>query len=161
MDGESDFRGLSGADDAETIAANTNSASETQTENANSVQLDESAGSNNAAATYAENLATQLRKGFMAYCVLAICAGRAHYTGDIIKRLHDAELMVVEGTIYPLLGRLQKDGLLGYEWQESEQGPPRKYYAITDMGRAVQLELKSHIKTLNATLKTLEKGAKA
>lgn len=113
------------------------------------------------AEAYAENLATQLRKGFMAYCVLTICAGRAHYTGDIIQRLAEADLVVVEGTIYPLLNRLQKDGLLRYEWQESEQGPPRKYYAITEMGKAVQDELKSHIKTLNTTLKTLEKGAKS
>lgn len=122
---------------------------------------DETAGEKTSADTYAENLATQLRKGFMAYCVLTICAGRAHYTGDIIQRLAEADLVVVEGTIYPLLNRLQKDGLLRYEWQESEQGPPRKYYAITEMGKAVQDELKSHIKTLNTTLKTLEKGAKS
>lgn len=111
-----------------------------------------------AAADYAEGLATQLRKGFMSYCVLTICSGQAHYTGDIIKRLRQAELVVVEGTIYPLLGRLQKDGLLAYEWQESEQGPPRKYYRATELGRAVAAELKQQIKTLNSTLKTLEKG---
>lgn len=108
---------------------------------------------------YAEGLATQLRKGFMAYCVLLICGKRAHYTGDIIKRLHDAEMVVVEGTIYPLLSRLHKDGLLEYNWQESEQGPPRKYYRTTDKGRAVITALRAHTKTLNSTLKTLEKGA--
>jgi len=81
--------------------------------------------------SYAEQLAVQLRKGFLAYCVLKVCADRAMYTSDIIKRLSEAELVVVEGTIYPLLSRLQKDGLLQHEWQESEQGPPRKYYRTT------------------------------
>lgn len=107
---------------------------------------------------YAENLATQLRKGFMAYCVLLTCQQEAHYTSDIIKRLSEADMMVVEGTIYPLLGRLQKDGLLEYNWRESEQGPPRKYYSLTDEGRAVAIILKKHISTLNTTLKKLEKG---
>jgi len=107
---------------------------------------------------YAEGLATQLRKGFLAYCVLTVCSGRARYTGDIIGQLQDVELMVVEGTVYPLLNRLQKDGLLQYEWQESEQGPPRKYYSLTVDGRAVMGALKKHVKTLNATLKKLEKG---
>ena len=75
---------------------------------------------------YAEQLATQLRKGFLAYCVLKVCSGKPVYTSDIIRKLSEAELVVVEGTIYPLLSRLQKDGLLTHEWQESEQGPPRK-----------------------------------
>lgn len=110
---------------------------------------------------YAEGLATQLRKGFLAYCVLAVCSNKARYTGDIISRLQDAELMVVEGTVYPLLNRLQKDGLLQYKWQESEQGPPRKYYSLTADGRAVMEALKKHIKTLNATLKKLEKGVES
>ena len=107
---------------------------------------------------YAEQLATQLRKGFLAYCVLNICGSQPRYTSDIIAELHKAELVVVEGTIYPLLSRLQKDGLLRHEWQESEQGPPRKYYSLTDEGRAVAIILKKHISTLNTTLKKLEKG---
>jgi PadR family transcriptional regulator PadR len=64
-------------------------------------------------------------------------------------------LVVVEGTIYPLLSRLKGDGLLSYEWQESEQGPPRKYYQITDFGSKVKDELADHIATLNTTLKKL------
>ena len=111
--------------------------------------------------TYAEQLATQLRKGFLAYCVLLICGESAKYTSDIILRLRGAELVVVEGTIYPLLSRLQKDGLLAHEWQESEQGPPRKYYKLTDFGRDVVARLGGHIKTLNSTLNKLEKGAKS
>ena len=111
--------------------------------------------------TYAEQLATQLRKGFLAYCVLLICGESAKYTSDIILQLRGAELVVVEGTIYPLLSRLQKDGLLAHEWQESEQGPPRKYYKLTDFGRDVVARLGGHIKTLNSTLNKLEKGAKS
>jgi PadR family transcriptional regulator PadR len=104
---------------------------------------------------YAEQLATQLRKGFLAYCVLKVCSDKAVYTSDIIRRLHDAELVVVEGTIYPLLSRLQKDGLLAHEWQESEQGPPRKYYKITEFGNEVMEHVTKKIATLNTTLKKL------
>lgn len=103
---------------------------------------------------YAENLATQLRKGFLAYCVLRVCR-TSHYTSDIIKTLSGAELVVVEGTIYPLLSRLQKDGLLAHEWQESEQGPPRKYYKITSFGQEVADAMTDKIAALNKTLKKL------
>lgn len=104
---------------------------------------------------YAEQLATQLRKGFLAYCVLKVCAHEPRYTSDIIKSLSDAELVVVEGTIYPLLSRLQKDGLLAHEWQESEQGPPRKYYKITQFGQEVMDYVTEKIAALNKTLKKL------
>lgn len=103
---------------------------------------------------YAENLATQLRKGFLAYCVLRVCR-ESRYTSDIIRALSDAELVVVEGTIYPLLSRLQKDGLLAHEWQESEQGPPRKYYQITEFGQEVVDAMTEKIANLNKTLKKL------
>jgi PadR family transcriptional regulator PadR len=104
---------------------------------------------------YAEQLATQLRKGFLAYCVLKICSHKPKYTSDIINQLRDAELVVVEGTIYPLLSRLQKDGLLSHEWQESEQGPPRKYYTTTSFGDEVVERVGKKIADLNATLKKL------
>ena len=104
---------------------------------------------------YAEQLAVQLRKGFLAYCVLRVCSGGAMYTSDIIKRLSEAELVVVEGTIYPLLSRLQRDGLLRHEWQESEQGPPRKYYRTTEFGEEVMTAVTKKITALNATLKRL------
>lgn len=104
---------------------------------------------------YAEQLATQLRKGFLAYCVLKACSHSPKYTSDIITQLREAELVVVEGTIYPLLSRLQKDGLLSHEWQESEQGPPRKYYKTTDFGDEVVEEVRRKIAELNATLKKL------
>ena len=104
---------------------------------------------------YAEQLATQLRKGFLAYCVLKICSHKPKYTSDIITQLRDAELVVVEGTIYPLLSRLQKDGLLSHEWQESEQGPPRKYYTTTTFGDEVVERVGKKIEDLNKTLKKL------
>ena len=104
---------------------------------------------------YAEQLATQLRKGFLAYCVLKVCSHQPKYTSDIIAELRNAELVVVEGTIYPLLSRLQKDGLLAHEWQESEQGPPRKYYKTTDYGNDVLRTVAAKITELNTTLKKL------
>lgn len=104
---------------------------------------------------YAEQLATQLRKGFLAYCVLKICAPQPKYTSDIITQLRAAELVVVEGTIYPLLSRLQKDGLLSHQWQESEQGPPRKYYQTTDFGKEVVDKVGKNISALTNTLKKL------
>ena len=112
------------------------------------------------ATKYATNMATQLRKGFLAYCVLKICTNQPRYTSDIIERLRSAQLVVVEGTIYPLLSRLQKDGLLQYEWQESEQGPPRKYYSLTDHGNQLIHELKDRINMLNNSLDNVEKGIK-
>lgn len=104
---------------------------------------------------YAERLAVQLRKGFLAYCVLKVCSHEPKYTSDIILELKQAELVVVEGTIYPLLSRLQKDGLLEHQWQESEQGPPRKYYQTTDFGRGVTSRVAKKITELNDALNKL------
>ena len=104
---------------------------------------------------YAEQLATQLRKGYLAYCVLKVCRHEPRYTSDIIRTLREAELMVVEGTVYPLLSRLQKDGLLTHEWQESEQGPPRKYYRTTPYGNDVMKQVSKSICELQSTLDKL------
>lgn len=104
---------------------------------------------------YAEQLAVQLRKGFLAYCVLRVCREVPQYTSDIIRRLREAELVVVEGTIYPLLSRLQKDGMLLHEWRESEQGPPRKYYKTTEAGDEVVAHVAKKITALNTTIKKL------
>lgn len=68
------------------------------------------------------------------YCVLLLLHKEPSYASDIISKLKEAQLIVVEGTLYPLLTRLKKDGLLSYEWKESTQGPPRKYYALTSEG---------------------------
>jgi PadR family transcriptional regulator PadR len=104
---------------------------------------------------YASQMSTQMRKGFIAFCVLKVCSKKPVYTSDIIKELRDAKLVVVEGTIYPLLSRLQKEGLLSHEWQESEQGPPRKYYKITDFGEQVMKTVGEEISNLNSTIDKL------
>ena len=104
---------------------------------------------------YAAQMSTQMRKGFIAFCVLKVCSKKLVYTSDIIKELRDAKLVVVEGTIYPLLSRLQKEGLLSHEWQESEQGPPRKYYKITDFGEQVMKTVGEEISNLNSTIDKL------
>ena len=88
-----------------------------------------------------DNAKSQMRKGMLEYCVLLLLSKEPSYANDIITRLKQAELIVVEGTLYPLLTRLKKDGLLSYEWRESTQGPPRKYYALTPDGSAFLLEL--------------------
>ncbi len=88
-----------------------------------------------------DNAKSQMRKGMLEYCILLLLEREAAYSSDIIKRLKDANLLVVEGTLYPLLTRLKKDGLLAYEWQESTQGPPRKYYTLTADGKQFLDEL--------------------
>lgn len=88
-----------------------------------------------------DNAKSQMRKGMLEYCVLLLLSHEASYANDIISRLKQAELIVVEGTLYPLLTRLKKDELLSYEWRESTQGPPRKYYALTPQGRTFLNEL--------------------
>ena len=81
-----------------------------------------------------DNAKSQMRKGMLEYCVMLLLRREPSYASDIIARLKEADLIVVEGTLYPLLTRLKKDGLLSYEWRESTQGPPRKYYALTGDG---------------------------
>ncbi len=81
-----------------------------------------------------ENAKAQMRKGILEYCILSILSRNDAYASDIIKELKEAKLIVVEGTLYPLLTRQKNAGLLGYRWEESTQGPPRKYYTITESG---------------------------
>ncbi len=87
------------------------------------------------------NAKSQMRKGMLEYCILLLLKRQPAYASDIIQQLKEAELLVVEGTLYPLLTRLKKDGLLAYEWQESTQGPPRKYYRLTEDGQQFLMEL--------------------
>jgi PadR family transcriptional regulator PadR len=81
-----------------------------------------------------ENAKAQMRKGVLEMCILSILSGEELYTSDIIETLKSAELIVVEGTLYPMLNRLKNAGLLEYSWKESQSGPPRKYYKITTEG---------------------------
>lgn len=81
-----------------------------------------------------DNVRSQMRKGMLEYCILLLLHKEPSYASDIILRLKEARLIVVEGTLYPLLTRLKNDDLLSYEWVESTQGPPRKYYSLTPQG---------------------------
>ena len=89
----------------------------------------------------ADNVRSQMRKGVLEYCILCILAKREAYASVIIEELKAANMIVVEGTLYPLLIRQKNQGLLTYRWEESTQGPPRKYYCITDKGREQLAEM--------------------
>jgi PadR family transcriptional regulator PadR len=84
-----------------------------------------------------ENTQTQMRKGILEYCILSIISRGEIYASDIISELRKAKMLVVEGTLYPLLTRLKNNGLLSYNWQESTSGPPRKYYVLSPAGLEV------------------------
>lgn len=88
-----------------------------------------------------DNIKVQMRKGVMEYCVLAILANSDSYAPAIISELKKAEMIVVEGTLYPLLTRMKNAGYLTYRWEESPQGPPRKYYTLTQQGREYLTQL--------------------
>jgi len=88
-----------------------------------------------------ENAKAQMRKGVLEYCILATLADNDAYASDIINKLKEAQMIVVEGTLYPILTRLKNMELLSYRWEESTQGPPRKYYALTDSGREILNQL--------------------
>ena len=105
-----------------------------------------------------ENTKAQMRKGILELCVLAIIAENEAYPSDIIKRLKNSkpELIVKEGTMYPLLTRLKNSGILSYTWKESEKGPPTKYYTLTEHGQEFLQGLletwNDLVATVNATL---------
>ncbi|HAY90042.1 MAG TPA: PadR family transcriptional regulator [Bacteroidetes bacterium] len=88
-----------------------------------------------------ENTQSQMRKGVLEYCILTLASTGEVYASDIITHLKEAKLIVVEGTLYPLLTRLKNAGLLKYEWKESDQGPPRKYYSLTEEGTKFNSQL--------------------
>lgn len=88
-----------------------------------------------------ENTKAQMRKGVLEYCILSVLRDEDAYVAEILATLKDAKLLVVEGTIYPLLTRLKNAGLLSYRWEESTGGPPRKYYSLTETGKIFLKEL--------------------
>jgi PadR family transcriptional regulator, regulatory protein PadR len=104
----------------------------------------------------AENTKAQMRKGVLEYCILLILDGRPLYASDIINALKEVKLIVVEGTLYPLLTRLKNTGLLAYRWEESTQGPPRKYFELTDSGRDFLSELEASWTELVGAVKKLK-----
>jgi PadR family transcriptional regulator, regulatory protein PadR len=95
-----------------------------------------------------ENTQAQMRKGILEFCILNIIARGEAYPSDIIQKLKEARLVVVEGTLYPLLTRLKNQGLLTYTWKESPSGPPRKYYSLTPEGIQFTQSLESTWKEL-------------
>lgn len=105
-----------------------------------------------------DNVKSQMRKGMLEYCILLLLHRTPSYSSDIIAKLKEAKLIVVEGTLYPLLTRLKNDELLSYEWVESTQGPPRKYYTLTPKGEAFLEELDSAWSRLAATVNHLKQN---
>jgi len=89
----------------------------------------------------ADNVKAQMRKGILEYCILCVLSDGDAYASDIIARLKKAQMIVVEGTLYPLLTRQKNGGFLAYRWEESTQGPPRKYYSITEKGKRFLADL--------------------
>ena len=88
-----------------------------------------------------ENTKAQMRKGVLEFCILSILSRGEAYPPDILEQLKKAKLLVVEGTLYPLLTRLKNSGFLDYRWEESKSGPPRKYYKLTELGERFLKEL--------------------
>lgn len=108
-----------------------------------------------------ENAKAQMRKGVLELCILSILSQGEAYPTDIIEALKAAKLVVVEGTLYPLLTRLKNTGLLSYRWEESNSGPPRKYYKLTDEGKKYYKELQlSWNELTDAVNKTIQRKNK-
>jgi PadR family transcriptional regulator, regulatory protein PadR len=106
----------------------------------------------------ADSTIAQMRKGVLEMCVLAAISRREAYASDILERLKQSHLIVVEGTLYPILTRLKNEGFLSYRWEESSSGPPRKYYSITPEGTAFLSELRSGWDELVAAVSGLATG---
>ena len=107
-----------------------------------------------------ENATAQMRKGILEYCILSILSNGDAYASDIIKELKESKLIIVEGTLYPLLTRQKNAGLLSYRWEESSQGPPRKYYALTDKGKEFLSELSESWKELVSAVDSISNKSK-
>ncbi len=106
-----------------------------------------------------DNVKAQMRKGILEYCILSILSRGDSYAPQIIAELKDADMIVVEGTLYPLLARQKNQGLLSYRWEESPQGPPRKYYMITERGREVLDELDGVWEEMVTQIKAIRYGS--
>ncbi len=102
-----------------------------------------------------ENVKSQMRKGYLEYCILLIIKRKPAYVSDIVNELKEARMIVVEGTLYPLLSRLKNNGILSYQWQESASGPPRKYYELTETGNDFLAELENGWEELEHAIQLL------
>lgn len=103
------------------------------------------------------NIKSQMRKGLLEYCILSIIHKNEAYASDILDTLKAANLVVVEGTVYPLLTRMKNEGLLSYRWQESTGGPPRKYYALTKDGQQLLAQLDNEWQTICLSINQITK----
>ena len=108
-----------------------------------------------------ENNRTQMRRGVLEYSILLILACGDDYASSIIQKMKDVNIIVAEGTIYPLLIRLKKLGLLNYRWEESPQGPPRKYYMITNLGKEQLIGLDAAWDELAKGIQTIRNASRA
>ena len=104
-----------------------------------------------------ENTKAQMRKGILEFCILSILRSETKYASEILESLKKAEMLVVEGTLYPLLTRLKNAELLEYRWEESTSGPPRKYYQITPQGTKMLNELSLSWKSLQKAVNSIQK----
>lgn len=104
-----------------------------------------------------QNTKAQMRKGILEFCILLIISRGRTYASEILLELKKADLIVVEGTLYPLLSRLRSAGLLEHSWEESKSGPPRKYYSLTDKGQEALRDLKDTWHNLVASIVSLSK----
>ncbi|OFW10022.1 MAG: PadR family transcriptional regulator [Acidobacteria bacterium RIFCSPLOWO2_02_FULL_67_36] len=98
---------------------------------------------------------TAIRKGLLEFLILKIVAADKVYVADMLQRLSATEFATQEGTLYPLLSKMRREGLVDYEWRESEAGPPRKYYKLTDKGTAQLAELDEYWRGINTTIDEL------
>lgn len=106
-----------------------------------------------------ENVKSQMRKGLMEYCIMQLLHGGELYATDILSLLKAANMLVVEGTLYPILSRLRREGLLTHRWQESKMGPPRKYFVLTSEGEAALSELDEAWRQLSASVAKVKRTA--
>jgi PadR family transcriptional regulator, regulatory protein PadR len=100
-----------------------------------------------------------IRKGLLEFIILRVIAAESVYVADMLKKLEATEFATQEGTLYPLLSRMRREGLLDYEWQESGAGPPRKYYRLTQAGQAQLAELAQYWSLINNTIENLGKSS--
>ena len=104
-----------------------------------------------------ENVRSQMRKGVLEYCILCLLSKEDAYASSLLTRLKEANMIVVEGTLYPMLIRQKNQGLLTYRWEESPQGPPRKYYSLTDKGREQLSQMDDAWREIIATIEEIKK----
>lgn len=103
-----------------------------------------------------ENIKSQMRKGVLEYCILLLLDSKDAYASDLIKKLKNSQMIVVEGTLYPLLTRMKNAEYLSYRWEESTQGPPRKYYSLTVKGKQFLSDLENSWNLLNQAVNKLK-----